>query len=70
MPAWLKGEEEEGQEANGGFNRRSDGMKSRLKAAKRGAIRPSITLICLSDALTSAAIFSSLGAPLDVRRGV
>ena len=34
-----------------------------------GSIRPSIALICLSDALTSAAIFSSMGATLDVREG-
>ncbi|CAK9075968.1 unnamed protein product [Durusdinium trenchii] len=53
VPAWLCGEEDQDQnqrEVNG-FN---------------CSIRPSIAMICLSDALTSAAIFSSIGVPLDV----
>eukprot|EP00913_Durusdinium_trenchii_P027962 g26218.t1 len=56
VPAWLCGEEDQDQnqrEVNG-FN---------------CSIRPSIAMICLSDALTSAAIFSSIGVPLDVPWG-
>lgn len=41
-----------------------------LDQLKPGSIRPSIALICFSDALTSAALFSSIGAPLDVPWGI
>eukprot|EP00438_Fugacium_kawagutii_P003577 Skav221585 [mRNA] locus=scaffold1698:13835:21250:+ [translate_table: standard] len=50
----LTGEEDEDQRKATGFN---------------CSIRPSVALICFSDALTSAAIFSSIGAPLDVPCG-
>eukprot|EP00435_Cladocopium_sp_Y103_P071853 s126_g38.t1 len=51
LSSWFTGEEEEGERKPTGFN---------------CSIRPSIALICFSDALTSAALFSSIGAPLDV----
>jgi len=52
VPKWLCGEEEQEEQREAtGFN---------------CSIRPSIALICFSDALTSAALFSSIGAPLDV----
>jgi len=50
LPKWLLDEEEE-EEAPQGFN---------------SSIRPSIALLCFADAMTSASIFSSFGAPLDV----
>lgn len=51
VSSWFTGEEEEGERKPTGFN---------------CSIRPSIALMCFSDALTSAALFSSIGAPLDV----